>query len=162
MDKNTEMFFSALQNESPEGPLLVGIGNTLKADDGIGSEICSQLKQLIPDNVIDTGTVPENYIQVILKKLPKTILFIDAIDFGASAGTIRIFDSYDVCTGGVSTHTFSLRVLSEMLAQKTNAKIYFIGIQPKSTQIGDPMSGEVESAKKEVLEQLKHLFFYTR
>lgn len=159
IDENTETFFAALQRGSPEDILIVGIGNSLKADDGIGSEICSQLKESIDDNVIDAGTVPENYIQVIINKSPKTILFIDAIDFGSPAGTVRIFDPCDLTMGGISSHTLSPRILSDMIANNAVVKIYFIGIQPKSTRIGQPMCREVESAKNELLKQLNRLFF---
>ena len=158
IDKNTELVLASLRNILPDDILLVGMGNSLKADDGIGSEICSQLKETIPDNVIDTGTVPENYIQVIIKKKPKVILFIDAIDFAAPAGTIKVFETAELSTGGITTHTLSPRLLSDMIAQSIPAKIYFIGIQPKSMMIGYPMSQEVESAKKELLKIFKHLF----
>lgn len=158
MDESTESVFAALQQESSEDILVVGIGNSLKADDGIGSEVCSVLKEWFPDHVIDAGTVPENYIQVIKNKTPKTILFIDAIDFKASAGTIKIFDACELSLGGISTHTFSLRLLSDMIAHNTDAKIYFIGIQPKLTKIGHPMSREVELTKEELLEQFTNMF----
>lgn len=159
--KNTETFFTALQKVLPDDILLVGMGNSLKADDGIGPAICSLLKETISGNIIDAGTVPENYIQVIIKKNPKIILFIDAIDFGAHPGTIRIFDSCQLFTGGISTHTLSPRLLSDMISQSIPAKIYFIGIQPKSMTIGYPMSQEVELAKEELLKLFKVFFLRT-
>lgn len=158
IDKNTESVFASLRNILPDDILLVGMGNFLKADDGIGPAICSLLKKTISDNIIDAGIVPENHIQVIIKKAPKVILFIDAIDFGAPAGTIRMFESCQLSSGGITTHTLSPRLLSDMIAQSIPAKIFFIGIQPKSMMIGDPMSQEVESAKKELLKIFKHLF----
>ena len=158
IDKNTESVFASLRNILPDDILLVGMGNSLKADDGIGPEICSQLKETFPDNVIDTGTVPENYIQVIIKKTPKVILFIDAIDFGAPAGTIRIFDPGQLSAGGITTHTLSPRLLCDMISQSIPAKIYFIGIQPKSMTIGCPMSQEVELAKEELLKLFNGIF----
>ena len=161
IDLRTKTFFTALQQELTEKILVVGIGNTLKADDGIGPQICSLLKTSISDNIIDAGTVPENYIQVITRKNPEIILFIDAIDFDASAGKIRIFDPDDLSTAGLSTHTFSPRLLTDIIDQKIKAKIYFIGIQPKTTQIGKPMSWEVKSAKEDLLKQFKRLFFTT-
>ena len=52
--------------------LIVGIGNTLKADDAAGPLICQKLKEArISAEVLDTGTVPENYIQLIIKKAPE-------------------------------------------------------------------------------------------
>ncbi len=158
IDEKTESFFAALREVLPRNILLVGMGNSLKADDGVGPAICSLLKNTVPDNIIDAGTVPENYIQVIIKKAPEVILFIDAIDFGASPGTIRIFDSCQLSTFGISTHALSPRLLSDMIAQSIPAKIYLIGIQPKSTIIGHPMSQEVDSAKKELVELFKQLF----
>ena len=156
--ESIETVLASLRKVLSENILLVGMGNSLKADDGIGPEICSLLKETIPDNVIDTGTVPENYIQVIIKKAPEVILFIDAIVFGAPPGTIRIFDSCQLSTAGITTHTLSPRFLSDMITQSIPTKIYFVGIQPKMTTIGYPMSQEVESAKKEILKRLKHLF----
>lgn len=158
IDENIETFFSTLRKVSPNNILLVGMGNSLKADDGIGPAICSLLKKTIPNNVIDAGAVPENYIQVIIKKAPKVILFIDAIDFAELPGTVKIFEASDLSTGGISTHTLSPRVLSDMIAQSISAKIYFVGIQPKSMMIGGPMNQEVESAKKELVQQFKNLF----
>ncbi len=158
IDKSSETIFAALQKIPSEDILVVGMGNTLKADDGIGPEVCSQLKKMIPDNVIDTGTVPENYIQVIIKKNPPIILFIDAIDFGAAAGTIKIFESCQLSAGGITTHTLSPRLLSDMIAKSIPAKIYFIGVQPKTISIGHPMSPEIEMAKKELLEIFKRFF----
>jgi len=156
--ESVETVLASLRKIPSEDILLVGMGNSLKADDGIGSEICSLLKETIPDNAIDAGTVPENYIQVIIKKGPEVILFIDAIDFGASPGMIRGFHPCQLSSGGITTHTLSPRLLSDMVAQSIPTKIYFIGIQPKLTMIGCPMSLEVESAKKELLKRFKNLF----
>lgn len=158
IDENTAAVLDAFRQLPPGNVLLVGIGNSLKADDGIGPDICARLKEFIPDNVIDAGSVPENYIQVIIKKTPKVILFIDAITFGASPGTIRLFEPTELSTGGVTTHTVSLRMLSEMISKCIPAKIYIIGIQPKSTTTGDAMSREVLSAKKKLLELFQQIF----
>ena len=160
IDEKTDAFFAALQKLSSKDVLFVGIGNTLKTDDGVGPATCSLLKEVFPNNVIDTGMVPENYIQVIIKKAPKVILIIDAIDFDAPPGTIKVFETAELSTGGITTHTLSPRLLSDMIAQSIPAKIYFIGIQPKSMMIGHPMSQEVESAKKELLKIFKHLFSF--
>lgn len=157
MDRQTAAFFSALRDLSPNDILLVGMGNALKADDGIGSAIGSQLKKIAPQNVIDAGTVPENYIQVIIKKAPGVILFIDAIDFAAPAGTVKIFNPDELSAGGLSTHTLSPRFLIDIIKQDVSATIYFIGIQPKSTRLAEPMSPEVALAQKELITLFEEL-----
>jgi hydrogenase 3 maturation protease len=158
IDENTAAIFDIFQEFLPQNTLLVGMGNTLKADDGIGPEICARLKGLIPDNVIDAGTVPENYIQVIIKKNPKVVLFIDAIDFQAPAGTIRLFEAAELSMAGVTTHTLSPRLLGKMISQSIPAKIFFVGIQPKSTVIGHSMGREVSSAKDKLFKLFTHVF----
>lgn len=161
IDESTEAVITTLRGLSHKDLLLVGMGNSLKADDGIGPEICSILKSDFPDNIIDTGTVPENYIQVIIRKSPKVIVFVDAIDFGGTAGEVRVFNSSQLSSFGISTHALSPRLLCDMIMQSIKAKIYFIGIQPKSTVIGEAMSREVESARDELVELLKNKLFDT-
>jgi hydrogenase 3 maturation protease len=158
IDKSTEALFTTLQKVSSDDILLVGIGNTLKADDGIGPAICSRLKKVIPNNVIDAGTVPENYIQVIIKKAPKVILFIDATDFGLPPGTIKVFKADELSTVGITTHTLSPRLLTDVISQSISAKIIYVGIQPKSTQIGKPLSQEIQLTKEKLLKMFMQIF----
>ena len=66
--------------------LILGIGNPLKADDAAGPLVCEKISGRVKADVIDAGTVPENYIGSIIKKAPENILIIDAIDFDAKPG----------------------------------------------------------------------------
>jgi len=128
--------------------LIVGIGNTLKGDDGAGALICQQLKDINTQQVIDAGTVPENYIQPIIEKAPKVLLIIDAIDFGASAGAVNIFKPDQLNSLAISTHTLSPRLFVDVICQSIRPEVYFIGIQPGQTVLGRPLTGEVEQAIK--------------
>ena len=90
--------------------LVVGIGNTLKGDDGAGPLVCEQLRCAgVLVELIDAGTVPENYIEPIVKKAPRNLLIIDAIDFGDSPGAISIFRPAQLNSLAFSTHTLSPR-----------------------------------------------------
>jgi hydrogenase 3 maturation protease len=135
--------------------LIVGIGNTLKGDDGAGALICQRLKDIDPEQVIDAGTVPENYIQPIIKKAPKVLLIIDAIDFGASAGAINIFRPDQLSSLAVSTHTLSPRLFVDVICKSISPEVYFIGIQPGQTVLGRPLTPEVEQAVKSLTEILR-------
>src|SRR4030042_5124329 len=95
--------------------LIVGIGNTLKGDDGAGPLVCERLTGKICIEVIDAGTVPENYIQTIIKKAPQNLLIIDAIDFGASPGTIDIFRPEQLGSFVLSQHTLSPRFFFDII-----------------------------------------------
>lgn len=97
--------------------LIIGIGNRLKGDDGAGCFVCQQLKDIIGQNVIDAGTVPENYIGPIIEKRPDVLLVIDAIDFGGSAGAMNIFTPEELSSGAFSTHTLSPRLFVDVVCQ---------------------------------------------
>ena len=147
--------------------LIVGIGNILKADDGAGPIVCEQLKRAkVCAELIDAGTVPENYIQPIIKKAPQNLLVIDAIDFGASPGTIRIFGPEQLNSLAISTHTLSPRLFVDMVcrnikrdpALREPLDVYFVGIQPAQTQLGQPVSEPVSQAIQKLSQALTDIF----
>ena len=139
--------------------LIVGIGNTLKADDGAGPLVCQQLQRAkISANLIDAGTVPENYIQRIIKKAPQNLLILDAVDFGASPGTIEIFKPEQLSSLIISTHTLSPRIFVDMIQKSIDVDVYFLGIQPAQTQLGQPLSDEVNYAIQNLTDILTQIF----
>lgn len=139
--------------------VLVGIGNTLKGDDGAGPLVCQQLRQArVSAELVDAGTVPENYIQRIIKKTPQNLLIIDAVDFQAAPGTIEIFKSEQLSSFVFSTHTLSPRLFAEMVTQNIKVDVCFIGIQPAHTRLGDPMSPQVCQAVQQLTQILIDVF----
>ena len=123
--------------------LIIGIGNTLKGDDGAGSVICQQLKETFPDRIIDAGTVPENYIQPIIDRSPEILLIIDAVDFGASGGDVKVFSPDEISSVTFSTHSVSPRLFLDVICQSISPETYFLGIQPVQTGLNEPFSPEV-------------------
>ena len=139
--------------------VIIGIGNILKGDDGAGPLVCEQLKRAnICADVIDAGTVPENYIQPIIKKAPQKLLIIDAIDFGATPGTIRIFEPDQLSSHVISTHSLSPRLFVDMVCQDINIDVYFVGIQPAQIQLGQSISQQVSLAIKQLSQTLAGIF----
>ena len=138
---------------------IVGIGNILKGDDGAGPLICQRLKGAkVRADLIDAGTVPENYIQKIINKCPQNLLVIDAIDFGAKPGTIRLFRPEQLGSHIISTHSLSPRLFVDMICQNVSIEVYFIGIQPAQIQLGQPVSQQVNIAIQQLSEVLTKLF----
>ena len=139
--------------------VIVGIGNIIKGDDGAGPLVCQQLKNAnICADLIDAGTVPENYIQTIIKKAPKNLLVIDAIDFRAAPGTIKIFESDQLNSHVISTHSLSPRLFVDMICQNVSVDVYFIGIQPAQVLLGESISQEVNIAIEQLTEVLTQVF----
>ena len=137
---------SQLKSLGGEGAVIVGIGNTLKGDDGAGVLVCQLLKERGSGRVIEAGTVPENYIQPIINKSPEILLIVDAIDFGGAGGSIKIFGIDDIKSSAISTHSVSPRLFIDVIRQSISCEVYFVGIQPVQTTMGEEMSNEVKEA----------------
>jgi len=154
-----QQLFEQLNKLRGSKTVIVGIGNTLKGDDGVGSLICEQLQQAgVGVELIDAGTVPESYIQPIIKKVPRNLLIIDAIDFGDSPGTINIFKPEQLNSLVVSTHTLSPRIFVDMITQVINVDVYFIGVQPAQTTFGQFLSDDIRCALQRLVDLLVDIF----
>ena len=138
--------------------LIVGIGNLLKGDDGAGPLVCQQLTGKTCAELIDAGTVPENYIQPIIEKAPQNLLIIDAIGFGAPAGTVRIFRPEQLGSLVISTHTLSPHLFIDMVRRDIKVDVYFVGIQPAQTQLGQSLSDEIKQAVQQLTHALAGIF----
>jgi len=139
--------------------VIVGIGNVLKGDDGAGPLLCEQLRRKgAGAEIIDVGTVPENYIQPIVEKAPQNLLVIDAMDFGASAGTINIFKPEQLSSVVTSTHTLSPRLFAQVVCRNIKVDVYFVGIQPAQTQLGQSVSEPVSRAIQQLAQILAKTF----
>jgi hydrogenase 3 maturation protease len=143
---------------NPAETVIVGIGNALRGDDGAGPRVCQILKGTIDAEVIDAGTTPENYIAKIVKMSPKKLLIIDAIDFGTSPGTVKIFDIQDLGKFSLSTHCLSPHLFVEVIQSEINVEVIFIGIQPANVQTSIGLSRSVAGAIIALADEIKSAF----
>ncbi|MCM8773035.1 MAG: hydrogenase maturation peptidase HycI [Candidatus Omnitrophica bacterium] len=135
--------------------VILGIGNRLKMDDGVGSIIAEKLKSLIKNKnivVIDAENKPENYIGFIKKVNPSIILVIDACDFGASAGNFKIFKIDEIKDITFSTHNISISLLKNFLPE---FEIYLLGIQFEKIGFGEKISQSVSDSIEKIINLLK-------
>jgi hydrogenase 3 maturation protease len=153
-----QLLFEKLNKLRDSSTVIVGIGNTLKGDDGAGPLVCEQLRGKVCAEVIDVGTVPENYIQTIINKAPQNLLVIDAIDFGAPAGTINIFKPEQLDSFVLSTHTLSPRLFVDLVCKEIRVDVNFIGIQPAQMQLGQLQSEQVSEAIQWLASTLTEIF----
>jgi len=132
--------------------LILGIGNTLRSDDGIGSILVSRIQGKVPYIVYDGSSSPENYLGKIIKDKPDTILLIDAVDFGAEAGEIRLLEGDDIQTVNFfSTHDASISLAISYLKNSLKAvSIFILAIQPKILAFGDKLSPQISEALEKI------------
>lgn len=138
--------------------LIITVGNCFRADDGVGPYIASGLRQSAKLSVIDAGYTPENIIDQAVKLSPGRIIFIDAADFSKVPGELRLIDSAHIPESSLSTHSMPLPVISRILYEDTKAKIYFIGIQPKSVEHKEGLSCEVSLAADALIKHINEEF----
>jgi hydrogenase 3 maturation protease len=129
-----------------DGSVIVGIGNSLRGDDGAGPSLIQNISDKIGAICITVGSVPENYIEKIISFRPQTVLFVDAADFYGTPGEIRIFDPNVVTSSICSTHAGSLRMIAAYIKMRIQATTRIIAIQAVQTEFNTAMSGEVQQA----------------
>jgi hydrogenase maturation protease len=135
---------------------VVGVGNLLLKDEGIGIHVVHALQESpLPDGVvvIDGGTSPDvlDYLEPADK-----LVIIDAAEAGGEPGAIYRFRPDDVTleTGeAISLHELglisSLKTMS--LLGKTPPEVIIIGIQPKEIDWGMELSPELKEKVPEIV-----------
>ena len=132
--------------------IVLGIGNTLISDDGVGVHIVNKLKQeyTFPDNVtlIDGGTKGLDLLPFI--EGSDRLLIIDAANFKKEPGTIDtvIGDKIPAfLSQKLSVHQIGLpdMLFAAKLMDISPKEMCLIGIQPKSMETSTEMSEEIKA-----------------
>jgi len=131
--------------------VVLGVGNILRKDDGLGQLIAQKLKEKVDIPVFDGGDAPENYLEKILAHNPETVLIIDTVDFNGKPGEVRIFEQNELLHRDFSTHGMSLKLVMEYLKNRGVKEVKLIGVQPKDTGFGEGLSKEVRQSLEKVI-----------
>ena len=139
---------------------IIGVGNALRSDDAAGVLVARELLQrdCAEDRahllILDGGQAPENLSGQLCKFAPDLVLFIDAADIGEKPGTVQWISEGCIDGMSASTHSLPLSMLARYLKLELNCQVIFLGIQPRSNEVGETMSAEVLQAVNEVVEDL--------
>ena len=133
---------------------IIGIGNILRKDDGVGIVLLERLqkqKKELPKNIefIDGGTGGMNLLHLLAQF--DIVLLIDAVDFKARPGQARVFRLKDIQSQKkpvmMSTHDpdfLNLLRLSQELKELPETLVIF-GVQPRNVSHGMGLSKEIET-----------------
>ena len=134
----------------------MGIGNEMRGDDMAGIVIIRNLVDLFspesPPNLllVEAAHAPENHTSPIRKFSPDLTILIDMAQMDEASGTIRWLTWQETTGISASTHTMPPYMLAHYLTAVTSTEVVLIGIQPVHTNLGEPMSGIMETAVSEV------------
>lgn len=140
--------------------IILGVGNELKCDDGVGPYIIKKLQAEDIEDMdkllfINAETVPENFTGKLRKENPSHIIIVDACLMGGEPGDVKIVDKYDFANIGISTHSMSLSYFVKYLERDNDFKIIFVGIEPESMDFSEKLTENVEKSAYEFTDILK-------
>lgn len=147
-----EGYSRASEAPSQGETLILGVGNPLYGDDGVGPRLVEILtERLLPSNVqVQDAGLPGWGLPCWLEGW-KTVFLVDAVDMGLEAGSWRRFRPEDVKLwlqdGNLSLHQPDL-ACGLALAQALDLlpeHLYLYGVQPAQTEPGSPLSRQVSA-----------------
>ncbi len=134
--------------------LLLGVGNRLSRDDGVGPIVAERLDDRDEWHAVDCGSAFENVSGIVAREKPDLLLIVDAARMGLSPGTIRRLpiDSTDRMLA--STHGLPLSFVLARLVEAVD-EVVLIGIEPADLSVGEGLSDAVSVAIEGLLVTLR-------
>lgn len=138
--------------------LVLGIGNTLLKDEGVGVHVVRALREQAPlaegVDYVDGGTLSFTLAEPIAQA--EALIVVDAAQLQAQPGTLRLFvgdemDAYLSSNRKASVHEVGLADLMAIakLTGRWPARRALLAIQPKQIEWGEQCSAEVAAAVPE-------------
>ncbi len=142
----------------PPKTVILGIGNVLLSDEGVGVHVANQLAEMdLPSHVsvVEGGTDGFRLLNIITEA--DRLIVIDAMKGGAEPGSIYRFDVGEVknCPSGFKTSVHQIGILevidlSGLIAKTPHTTV--IGIEPKSLEMSMELSPEIKKKIPKIIE----------
>jgi hydrogenase maturation protease len=142
---------------------VIGLGNPLRRDDGIGIILLERVqkdKKIFPKDIefIDGGTGGMNLLHLLAHF--DAVIIIDAVLFKGKPGEIRFFHRNDVLNKNalntISTHEadfLQILHLSKNLSELPS-QLFIFGVQPKDLSYGSDLSPALKSVLPQLYKKL--------
>jgi hydrogenase maturation protease len=157
-EKNSISENAGEDNISPRKIIILGIGNLLLSDEGIGVHVANELLKmdLPPEvSVVEGGTDGFRLLNIITEA--DRLIVIDAVRGGEEPGSIYRFDINEIRSvpTGFKTSVHQIGILevinlSELIGKTPQATV--IGVEPKSLEMSMELSPEVKAKVPRVIE----------
>jgi hydrogenase maturation protease len=149
------------ENISPQNTIILGIGNLLLSDEGIGVHVANELMKMeLPPHVsvVEGGTDGFRLLNIITEA--DRLIIIDAVKGGAAPGSIYRFgiDEVKNVPLGFKTSVHQIGILevinlSGLIGKTPHTTV--IGIEPESLEMGMELSPEIRSKIPRIIELIK-------
>ncbi len=144
--------------------VVIGLGNPLMADDGIGLAALERLAEgwVLGDDVelVDGGTWGMNLLPLL--EGSDDVVFLDAIRTGAAPGTVVTLERDELPRGlmlKLSPHQIDLREILALLTLRGTlpARVVALGIAPDRVEMSTELSAVAEAALPALLQRVTAL-----
>lgn len=137
--------------------LVLGIGNILLRDEGVGVRVIEQMQKMrLPDEVelVDGGTAGADLFDVLADR--KKVIVIDAVQTDCGPGTVLRFTANDLAQPdgvSISLHELGFGEALTMTRQLGCAPedVVVFGIKPKDISCGLELSEEIAASTLKVV-----------
>jgi hydrogenase maturation protease len=143
---------------SPQKIVILGVGNLLLSDEGIGVHVANELMKMnLPPEVtvVEGGTDGFRLIDIITEA--DRLIVVDAVKGSATPGSIYRFDINEVhsCPSGFKTSVHQIGILevinlSGLIGKTPHTTV--IGVEPKSLEISMELSPEIKAKIPKIIE----------
>ena len=126
---------------------LMGLGNVDCGDDGFGVRLAEELLAAGVPEVVVAGTTPERCVGRLADQGFDRLVFLDAVEFGASPGSVVLLDAREISARypQISTHKISLGVLAKFAQAGGKTAVSLLGVQPQSIRPGQTLTPTVNA-----------------
>ncbi|MGD9387745.1 MAG: HyaD/HybD family hydrogenase maturation endopeptidase [Gammaproteobacteria bacterium] len=153
------------QAHPKSGTLVLGVGNTILTDEGVGPWVVQRLDQLNPDvpgvTWMDGGTLSFSIAASV--EDAEYLIVVDATELKSEPGTVKVFVDADMdrilSQHGRSVHEVGLMDLMSMalIADRMPRRRALVGIQPEIVDWGTEPSPRVAKAVPEAAQAVADL-----
>lgn len=152
---------NAISGESADRILVLGVGNLLLTDEGVGIHAIHELEKRdlpIHVDVVDGGTAGLNLLDLMIGY--RLVIIVDAVKAGQEPGTIFRFSPEDITTNvdctPLSLHQTELAnalQLATYLGQPL-PPIVIYGVQPETMDWGTDLSSALEATMARLVDAI--------
>ncbi|MFW9803612.1 MAG: hydrogenase maturation peptidase HycI [Candidatus Thorarchaeota archaeon] len=136
---------------------VLGVGNDLRSDDGLGLVIVDGLKHMQGPNLLveNVGSVPEAFASNLTDFGAEKVIMVDAADMLRPPGHIELITKDRIGGITISTHRMPLSLLMQYLEDRTGAQTLLLGVQPKNIEFGEGLSPEIQTVTEKIISTLE-------
>ena len=142
----------------PSRTLVVGLGNVLLKDDGVGVHAVRELRKVLPRRIlaVDVGTALLDALHLF--EWADRIIGIDAMQAGGVPGTIYTFGVDDVEDRGVTSSLHEMGLIAALrLLKGRHPAVTMLAVEPDAIDAGMELTAPVLEALPKLVAEAKRI-----